>query len=150
MGVPTERVPQSLLAGLPGLDKWPSAADSARPDTIDYCRRHGIQRLRPAIKGPGSVEDGITFLQSFDIVIHPRCTATLNEFNRYAYKRDPKTEEILPVVEDAWNHNIDALRYGAERAHRKGKLIPGIVREAKRQSDYGLDDDRDTDSWRAA
>lgn len=149
VGVPQERVPEHLLECLPGLAAWPGAADSARPDSIDFARRHGIPRLRPAIKGSGSVEDGIVFLQGFDIVLHPRCTATLNEFNRYAYKRDPKTEEILPVVEDAWNHNIDAIRYGAERAHRKGKLIPEAIKVTKRDSDYGLHE-QETDSWKAA
>jgi phage terminase large subunit len=125
-------------------------ADSARPDSIDFCRRHGIPRMGPAIKGQGSVEDGITFLQGLDIVLHPRCTATLNEFNRYSYKRDKQTEEILPVVEDAWNHAIDALRYGAERAHRKGKLVPGIVKTVRKPSDYGLTDEPDETSWKVA
>lgn len=152
VGCSMERQPPTLLAGLPGLDRWPSSADSARPDIIDYARRHGIPRLRPATKGPGSVEDGITFLQSFDIVLHPRCTATLNEFNRYSYKRDKQTEEILPVVEDAWNHNIDAIRYAVERAHRKGKLIPGIVKTEKKQPDYGFRpfDEGGDDSWKVA
>jgi phage terminase large subunit len=150
VGVPTERVPGVLLAGLPDLVRWPSTGDSARPDTIDYVRRHGVIRLGPAIKGMGSVEDGITFLQGLDIVIHPRCTATLNEFNRYSYKRDKQTEEILPVVEDAWNHNIDALRYALERAHRKGKLVPGIVNKPKWPGDYGLTEPEEDGGWKTA
>jgi phage terminase large subunit len=120
------------------------------PQNIDYCRRFGLQRLGPAIKGMGSVESGITFLQGLDIVIHPRCTATLNEFNRYSYKRDKQTEEILPVVEDAWNHNIDALRYALERAHRKGKLVPGIVNKPKWPGDYGLKEPEDDGGWKTA
>jgi phage terminase large subunit len=150
VGVAQERVPVVLAEGLPGIMKWPVAADSARPDTIDFCRRHGIPRMGPAIKGPGSVEDGTTFLQGFDIIISPRCPSTLREFQRYAYKADRKTGEILPVAEDAWNHAIDALRYGAERAHRKGKLVPGVVKTKREPADYGLGGDDDTDSWRAA
>lgn len=150
VGVPQERVPVVLSQGLPGIARWPVAADSARPDSIDYCRRHGIPRMGPAIKGPGSVEDGTTFLQGFDIVVSPRCPSTLRELQRYAYKVDAKTGEILPVAADAWNHAIDALRYGAERAHRKGKLVPGVVRAARRRGDYGLGDDDDTDSWKVA
>lgn len=149
VGVPTEKVPGALRA-LPDIARWPSTGDSARPDTIDYVRRHGIPRLSPAIKGQGSIEDGITFLQGLDIVLHPRCTATLNEFNRYSYKRDRQTEEILPVVEDAWNHCIDALRYALERAHRKGKLVPGIVKRPKASADYGMNDPEDEGSWKTA
>jgi phage terminase large subunit len=150
VGVSTDRMPSVLLAGLPDLARWPSTADSAVPQNIDYCRRFGLQRLGPAIKGMGSVESGITFLQGLDIVIHPRCTATLNEFNRYSYKRDKQTEEILPVVEDAWNHNIDALRYALERAHRKGKLVPGIVNKPKWPGDYGLKEPEDDGGWKTA
>lgn len=151
VGVPMERVPSTLLGALPGIDRWPSAADSARPESIDYVRRHGIPRLGPAIKGPGSVEDGITFLQGLDIVLHPRCANTLHEFRNYAYKQDPKTAEILPVPLDEHNHAIDALRYACERAHRKGKLVPGIVKEPKRLHDYGLhESDEAEDGWKVA
>jgi phage terminase large subunit len=149
VGIPTERVPSELLR-LPGLDKWPSSADNARPESIDYCRRHGIQRMRPSIKGPGSIEDGITFLQGYDIVVDPRCPNVLNEFNRYAYKRDRQTEEILPVVEDAWNHAIDALRYACERLHRKGKLTVEAEKMLRVRRDYGPAEDEDADSWKVA
>jgi phage terminase large subunit len=106
--------------------------------------------MRPAIKAKGSVEDGITFLQSYDIVVSPRCPATWREFQNYAYKRDKQTEEILPVVEDAWNHAIDAIRYGAERLHRKGKLIPGALVEPRRApKDYGSSEP-DMAEWKVA
>jgi phage terminase large subunit len=150
VGVPTERVPGVLLAGLPDLVRWPSTGDSARPDTIDYVRRHGVIRLGPAIKGVGSVEDGINFLQSFDIVINPRCPHMLNEANRYSYKRDKQTEQILPIPEDAHNHLWDSVRYGGERAHRKGKLVPGIVKKTKWPGDYGLVEPEDEGGWKTA
>ena len=150
VGVPTDRLPK-LLDDLPDARKWPMAGDSARPETIDYLRRHGFPKLRPAIKGQGSVEDGITFLQGFDIVVSPRCPNTLNEFQRYAYKTDKQTGEILPVVEDDWNHVIDAIRYACERLHRKGKLIAPVVTEkANAPKDYGGGIEEDVDSWKVA
>ena len=150
VGVPTDRLPK-LLDDLPDARKWPMAGDSARPETIDYLRRHGFPKLRPAIKGKGSVEDGITFLQGFDIVVSPRCPNTLNEFQRYAYKTDKQTGEILPVVEDDWNHAIDAIRYACERLHRKGKLIAPVVAEkANAPKDYGGGVEEDVDSWKVA
>jgi len=121
VGVPTERLPV-LIDGLPDVVKWPLTTDSARPETIDYVRRHGFRKIRGAKKGSGSIKDGITFLQSFDIVVHPSCVHTLDEFRKYSYKTDKRTGEILPVAEDANNHIIDALRYAVEGCHRKGKL----------------------------
>jgi phage terminase large subunit len=150
VGVPTEKVPAYLLQCLPDLVKWPSIADNARPDSIDYVRRHGIPRLKPCIKGKGSVEDGITFLQGYDIVISPDCPNVKREFDRYSYKRDKQTEEILPVVEDDWNHAIDALRYATERLHRKGKLTEEGKALVRLKRDYGLTDDEDVESWKVA
>ena len=107
--------------------------------------------MRAAKKGKGSVEDGVSFIQSFDVVIHPECANTLREFQRYAYKVDPRTAEVLPVIEDKNNHAIDALRYGCEGLHRKGKLIEPLSLEAKSKPsgfDYGLHDDDEVDGWK--
>jgi phage terminase large subunit len=148
IGCPTEALP-ALLSGLPDSVKWPMRADSARPETIDYVRRHGFPKMRAATKGKGSVEDGITFLQGFDIVINPQCVNTIREFRAYAYKTDKQTNEILPVIEDANNHAIDALRYAVERTHRMGKLIKTETELPKKPRDgYGFDDDGGIDEWK--
>lgn len=122
LGVPTDALPK-FLSGLPDATKWVMRGDNARPETIDYVRRHGFPKLRKAKKGKGSVEDGVTFLQGMDIVIHPRCVNLEREIRSYAYKTDPRTGEILPAIEDKNNHLIDALRYAVEGLHRKGKLL---------------------------
>ncbi|MEN0115423.1 MAG: PBSX family phage terminase large subunit [Agrobacterium cavarae] len=93
---------------------WPITADSARPETIDYMKRHGYTRIKPAKKGAGSVEDGIEFLKSYDIVVHPRCKHMVDELTLYSWKTDPVTDEVLPVLNDKNNHVIDALRYAVE------------------------------------
>lgn len=147
IGVATERAPIILGAGLPGIEKWPSAADSARPEMIDYCRRHGLPRMRPAIKGPGSVEDGISFLQGLDIMISPRCPNMAAEAKNYAYKTDRQTGLILPVVADAHNHGWDAVRYGSERLHRKVKATSKPEPVAKPRDDYGRGGSTSEDSW---
>ena len=149
LGVPTEALP-SLLNQLPDAVKWPMRADNARPETIDYCRRHGFPKIRSAKKGKGSVEDGINFLQGMDIVIHPRCPNTLREFQRYSYKTDPRTGEILPVIEDKNNHAIDALRYAVEGLHRKGKLImtPEQPKPTAKRSYFN--NEQGADSWKTA
>lgn len=123
VGVPTDALPV-FLGRIPDLRKWQCIADSARPETIDYLNRHGFPRMRGARKGRGSVEDGISFLQGLDLVVHPRCANLTRELASYAYEIDKRTGQILPVPQDDNNHGIDALRYATERLHRKGKLIP--------------------------
>lgn len=155
VGVANEAVPVELAKAIPDLKRTQSIADSARPELIDYCRRHGLPKMRGARKGPGSVEDGIGFLQSFDIVLHPRCANLKREFERYSYLIDKRTEAILPEPEDANNHGIDALRYATERLHRKGKLIPIAEREKDDRletlPDYrGKSYRSDVDEWKVA
>jgi len=139
---------------VPEINKWPSRADSARPETIDYLRRNGFPKIRGATKGKGSVEDGIMFLQGLDIVIHPRCVNLAREFGSYAYKIDKRTAAILPEVEDANNHLIDALRYAVEGLHRKGRLLPEEVSQEDNRlrppRDYRGDDFNAEDSWKIA
>lgn len=107
-----------LFLTVPGAEKWVITADSARPETISYMQKHGFPKIMPAIKGARSLEEGIQFLQSFDIVVHPRCKHTIDELTLYSYKRDPLTDIVLPVLEDKDNHVIDALRYALEAARR--------------------------------
>lgn len=108
----------ALFDTVPGSRRWPIVADSARPETIDYMRRHGFPKIKEAVKGPSSVEDGIEFLKSHDIVVHPRCVHTADEMAMYAYKVDQHTNEVLPAFEDKNNHVIDALRYALEGVRR--------------------------------
>lgn len=103
----------------PGMARnWPIIADSARPETISYMQRHGYQRITGARKGAGSVEEGIQFLKSYDLVVHPRCRHAIDELSLYAYKTHPKTGEIMPVLSDTKNHVIDSLRYMVEPLNR--------------------------------
>lgn len=148
IGAALERHPM-LLNGLPNVRQWPLIADSARPETIDYVRRHGFPRIRAARKGKGSVEHGVEFLRSYRIVIHPRCVNLEYELKNYAYKRDPRTEEVLPVIEDRNNHLIDALRYATEGLHRKGKRLPVGQTPKERRDDYGFDEQEER-NWKTA
>lgn len=99
--------------GVEGAQKWPIRADSARPEIISYMNKRGF-RVSPAKKGAGSVEEGVTFLQNYDIVVRPSCVHTIDELSLYSYKIDKLTEEVLPVLEDKKNHVIDSLRYALE------------------------------------
>jgi phage terminase large subunit len=107
-----------LFLTVPESEKWPIVADSARPETISHMQRHGFPKIMPAIKGPKSVEEGIEWLKSHDIVVHPRCKHTIDELSCYSYKTDPLTGAVLPVLADRDNHLVDALRYSLEASRR--------------------------------
>ena len=108
----------ALFMTVPDSEKWPVTADSARPETISHMRKNGFPKIMPAVKGAKSVEEGVAWLQSFDIVVHPRCIHTIDELTHYSYKVDPVTAIVMPVLSDKDNHVIDALRYACEGARR--------------------------------
>ncbi len=118
VGVEIDKTP-ALFDRVPGSREWPIRADSARPETISYMRNHGFPKIVKATKGPNSVKDGVEFLKSYDIVVHPCCKHTADELTLYSFKVDPLTGEVLPVLEDKKNHVIDSLRYATELARRK-------------------------------
>lgn len=90
-------------------------ADSARPESISYLKRHGLPRIEAVKKWKGSVEDGITHMRSYKrIVVHPRCTHAINEMMLYSYKVDQRSGDITTDVVDKHNHIIDACRYSLE------------------------------------
>ena len=103
---------------------WVITADSARPETISHMRKHGYPRMRKADKGQGSVEEGVKFLQSYDIIVHPRCKHVIDELTLYRYKTDKLTGQVLPKLEDKKNHTIDSIRYAVEQA-RKSRGVGG-------------------------
>jgi phage terminase large subunit len=114
-----DHIPQ-LFDTVSEADRYTITADSARPETISYVRRHDYPNIRRALKGPGSVEDGVSFMQSYDIVVHPDCEHVIDELTHYSYKIDPLTDEVLPILEDENNHVIDACRYALEGVRRAG------------------------------
>lgn len=100
--------------GIPGARDWPIKADCSRPETISFLRRQGFN-IDGAEKWQGSVEDGIAHIKGFEkVVIHPRCKKTKEEFQKYSYKKDRLTDEVLPIIVDKWNHGIDAIRYSLD------------------------------------
>jgi phage terminase large subunit len=117
-----------LFLTVPESEKWPIVADSARPETVSHMKKHGFPKIMPAIKGPKSVEEGVEFLKTYDIVVHPRCVHTIDELTLYSYKTDPMTGKVLPILEDKKNHVIDALRYACEGVRRVQKSTPAVFK----------------------
>ena len=112
---------------VPGIAEYVVRADSARPESISYLRRHGVPRIEGVEKWKGSVEDGVAWLRNFDtIVVHPRCRHTADELRLYSYKVDRRTGDVLPQIVDAHNHIIDAIRYGAAPLIRRNQRRVGV------------------------
>jgi phage terminase large subunit len=112
VGLELDDTAQFVTRRIDALESHVIRADCARPESISYLKRHGLPKIVGVKKWKGSVEDGIAFMKSFSrIVIHPDCIETIKEFRHYSYKVDKNSGDILPVIVDAWNHYIDAIRY---------------------------------------
>jgi len=90
--------------------KIPVYADSAEPKSIDEIRLHGIP-IVPAVKGRGSVNQGIQFIQDQKIMVTKRSTNIIKEYRRYLWEVD-RNGESSNVPIDLYNHAMDAIRYG--------------------------------------
>lgn len=110
-----------------GYIKENITADSAEPKSIDELRGMGL-RVKPAKKGKDSINNGIQWIQDFEIIVHPRCVNFLTEISSYQWKTD-KFNNKLNVPEDDNNHLMDAMRYGLEQyiLNNKPKLNRGII-----------------------
>ncbi|HEA19636.1 hypothetical protein LCGC14_1125890 [marine sediment metagenome] len=87
-------------------------ADSAEPRSIKEWQTAGWM-IEGARKGKDSVRNGIGWIRSHPMHIHPRCQNFINEIQGYVYRKDKdgnETEEPL----DFRNHLMDAKRYGFE------------------------------------
>lgn len=85
-------------------------ADSVEPKSIDEIREYGIMIL-PAAKGPGSVNQGIDFVQSQKISVTKRSTNTIKCYRNYLWKVD-KQGKILNDPSHDFSDPMDAIRYG--------------------------------------
>ena len=92
--------------------------DSAEPKSVADYRSLGLN-ARAAVKGPGSVEYGMKWLQGRTIVIDRRRTPeACRESSGYEFERD-RDGNFISGYPDRDNHTIDAVRYALERMYGK-------------------------------
>jgi len=96
-----------------GYSKDEITADCAEAKSIEEIRSYGISRIKQSSKGKGSVNQGIQYIQQFDIYVHPKCTNTIMEFKNYVWEE--KNGITLNKAADNYNHLMDALRYALEK-----------------------------------
>lgn len=95
---------------LKGLQDAVTVADSSEPKSIDEIKALGVN-IVGAVKGPGSITQGIQLVQQKPVWVTSRSTNLWNEYENYAWLQD-KEGNGLNEPKDAYNHAMDAIRYG--------------------------------------
>jgi phage terminase large subunit len=112
-----------------GVDRYLEIiADSAEPKSIEEVRRMGFN-IKPATKGPDSVNNGIDILKRHKIHVTKDSTNLIQEFRRYKWITDKDGNKLNKPI-DQWNHALDAIRYVALnklKEHKKGAYAISIV-----------------------
>jgi phage terminase large subunit len=89
-------------------------ADSAEPKSIAELQQYGLS-ITGAVKGRDSIIHGIQLLQSNEIYITSQSINLIKELRNYVWDKDRYGQTIPNKPIDAFNHCIDAARYGAEQ-----------------------------------
>ena len=97
-----------------GFAKSIICADSAEQKSIDEIKRLGVPRIKPCVKGKGSVLQGIQKLQQYELIVHPSCVNVLEELENYAWKKDRQTNEYINEPAEGYDHYMDSLRYSLQ------------------------------------
>lgn len=108
----TRHLPDMLDSVTESRD-YPIIGDSSRPETIEALCNAGFNVL-PSKKGPGSVKNGLTWMQGYKLLIDPDCPNFLYEAQRYKWKEDPNGKPLPMPENHQQDHGIDAVRYGHE------------------------------------
>ncbi len=113
----TNEVSASMIKSKGYTDAY-IVCDSAEPKSISDLQTLKL-RVQAAVKGPGSVDYSMKWLQRRKIVIDRRRTPhAYDEFVNYEYERN-KDGDIISGYPDKDNHLIDSTRYALERVYRK-------------------------------
>ena len=105
-----------------GFAKSTIMADSAEQKSIDEIKKMGVQRIKPCVKGQGSILQGIQKLQQYELIVHPSCENVIEELENYSWKKDKNTNEYINEPVDQYNHYLDALRYSLQCVDQRVQL----------------------------
>ncbi len=100
-----------------GYDETLVYADSAEPKSIEELKRLGIW-IKPAIKGQGSINAGISLIKEFDIIASIESKNLHKEYQSY-YWTELKDGTIINKPIDRFNHLMDAFRYSVYSQYSK-------------------------------
>jgi len=110
-GLSNKRIYEKIVSK--GYRKEKIRADCSEPKSIADLRDMGLRRIIGARKGKDSVNNGISHIRDYKIIIHPRCVNFLSEINNYMWDKDQFGGFINRPI-DGYNHLMDAMRYALE------------------------------------
>jgi phage terminase large subunit len=84
-------------------------ADSAEPKSVDEIKGYGINIIG-ALKGTGSVLQGIQFVQGKQIEVTKRSVNLIKEYHNYLWMTD-KNGKVINEPTPIMDHCMDAVRY---------------------------------------
>lgn len=99
-------------------------ADSAEPKSIDEIASFGVN-ITGAQKGPGSVAQGIQFVQGQKISITAKSLKTILAYRNYLWDMD-KNGKNLGIPDDSiheWSNPMDSIRYGFNGAKENTDIL---------------------------
>lgn len=101
-----------------GINRIVTVCDNAEQKSIVELQQKRVKAM-PCIKGRGSVAGGIAQVKQFKLHITKRSVKLLDELDNYKWIKDESTDTYTNEPIDAWNHALDALRYGVDYLIRK-------------------------------
>ena len=100
------------------LHRLITVCDNAEQKSIVELQQRRIKAI-PCVKGRGSVAGGIAQVKQFRLHITKRSVKLLDELDNYKFIKDEATDTYTNETIDAWNHALDAVRYGVDYLIRK-------------------------------
>lgn len=101
-----------------GLNRVVTVCDSAEQKSIVELQQRHIKAI-PCVKGRGSISAGIAQVSQFKLHVTKRSIKMLDELDNYKWIKDEAADTYTNEPIDAWNHSLDALRYGVDYLIRK-------------------------------
>lgn len=101
-----------------GLNKLITVCDNAEQKSIVELQQRRIKAI-PCVKGKGSVAGGIAQVKQFKLHVTKRSVKLLDELDNYKWIKDESTGTYTNEAIDAWNHALDAMRYGVDYLIRR-------------------------------
>lgn len=101
-----------------GLNRIVTVCDNAEQKSIVELQQKRVKAM-PCIKGRGSVAGGIAQVKQFKMHVTKRSVKMLDELDNYKWIKDESSDTYTNEPIDAWNHALDAMRYGVDYLIRK-------------------------------
>lgn len=100
------------------INRVVTVCDNAEQKSIVELQQKRVKAM-PCIKGRGSVAGGIAQVKQFKLHVTKRSVKLLDELDNYKWIKDESTDTYTNEPIDAWNHALDAMRYGVDYLIRK-------------------------------